>query len=170
MNGNFDIESMKPTNKDINIVFSPSYNVTSYTYQVYKDNIPINSVNVDNQNPVTIALSETGSYKIIVRVNLLDGNIDTITSGEYIIDNFDRDNYAKDVAWAYYEIGFCYYYQNKYEEALEYFDIVINNFTVLPPRVLAQKVMQDIYDKKPKLRPLEIIEETIEDVEENIDS
>lgn len=89
---------------------------------------------------------------------------------QYIIDNFDRDNYAKDVAWAYYEIGFCYYYQNKYEEALEYFDIVINNFTVLPPRVLAQKVMQDIYDKKPKLRPLEIIEETIEDVEENIDS
>ena len=86
MNGNFDIESMKPTNKDINIVFSPSYNVTSYTYQVYKDNIPINSVNVDNQNPVTIALSETGSYKIIVMVNLLDGNIDTITSGEYIID------------------------------------------------------------------------------------
>lgn len=89
---------------------------------------------------------------------------------QYIIDNFDRDNYAKDVAWAYYEIGFCYYYQNKYEEALKYFDIVINSFTVLPPRILAQKVMQDIYDKKPKLKPLEMIEEAVENIEENIDS
>lgn len=89
---------------------------------------------------------------------------------QYIIDNFDRDNYSKDVAWAYYEIGFCYYYQNKYEEALKYFDIVINNFTVLPPRILAQKVMQDIYDKKPKLRPVEIIEEAVENIEENVDS
>lgn len=89
---------------------------------------------------------------------------------QYIIDNFDRDNYAKDVAWAYYEIGFCYYYQKKYEEALKYFDIVINNFTVLPPRILAQKVMQDIYDKKPKLKPDELIEETEENIEENIDS
>ncbi|MEI0604436.1 tetratricopeptide repeat protein [Brachyspira alvinipulli] len=89
---------------------------------------------------------------------------------QYIIDNFDRDNYAKDVAWAYYEIGFCYYYQNKYEEALKYFDIVINSFTVLPPRILAQKVMQDIYDKKPKLKPVEMIEEAVENIEENIDS
>ena len=89
---------------------------------------------------------------------------------QYIIDNFDRENYAKDVAWAYYEIGFCYYYQNKYKEALNYFDIVINNFTVLPPRILAQKVMQDIYDKKPKLKPVEIIEEEVEVIEENIDS
>ncbi|WP_295155251.1 tetratricopeptide repeat protein [uncultured Brachyspira sp.] len=88
---------------------------------------------------------------------------------QYIIDNFDRDNYAKDVAWAYYEIGFCYYYQNKYEEALKYFNIVINNFTVLPPRILAQKVMQDIYEKKPKLKPLEVIEEEA-NTEENIDS
>ena len=84
---------------------------------------------------------------------------------QYIIDNFDRDNYAKDVAWAYYEIGFCYYYQNKYEEALKYFDIVINSFTVLPPRILAQKVMQDIYDKKPKLKPVEMIEESVENIE-----
>ncbi len=89
---------------------------------------------------------------------------------QYIIDNFDRDNYAKDIAWAYYEIGFCYYYQNKYNEALDYFNIVINDFTVLPPRILAQKVMLDIYEKKPNLKPLEIIEEDIEVIEENTDS
>ena len=88
----------------------------------------------------------------------------------HTIDNFDRENYAKDVAWAYYEIGFCYYYQKKYEEALKYFDIVLNNFTVLPPKILAQKVMQDIYEEKPKLKPMEVIEEEIEVIEENIDS
>lgn len=88
---------------------------------------------------------------------------------QYIIDNFDRENYSKDMAWAYYEIGFCYYYQKKYKKALEYFNIVMNDFAVLPPKMLAQKVMNDIYDKKPKLKPIEIIEETkeieIEDIE-----
>ena len=71
------------------------------------------------------------------------------------------------MAWAYYEIGFCYYYQKKYKKALEYFNIVMNDFAVLPPKMLAQKVMNDIYDKKPKLKPIEIIEETkeIEDIE-----
>ena len=84
---------------------------------------------------------------------------------QYIIDNFDRENYSKEVAWAYYEIGFCYYYQKKYKEALNYFNAVMNDFAVLPPKILAQKVMQDIYDKKPKLKPIEIIEEEIEDIE-----
>ena len=84
---------------------------------------------------------------------------------QYIIDNFDRENYSKEVAWAYYEIGFCYYYQRKYKDALNYFNIVMNDFAVLPPKMLAQKVMQDIYEKKPKLKPIEIMEEIIEDIE-----
>lgn len=84
---------------------------------------------------------------------------------QYIIDNFDRENYSKDVAWAYYEIGFCYYYQGKYKDALNYFDTVINDFAVLPPKILAEEVMQNIYDKKPKLKPVEVIEEIIEDIE-----
>ena len=81
---------------------------------------------------------------------------------QYIIDNFDRENYSKDVAWAYYEIGFCYYYQKKYKKALEYFNIVMRDFAVLPPKMLAQKVMNDIYDRKPKLKPIETIYETEE--------
>ena len=84
---------------------------------------------------------------------------------QYIIDNFDRENYSKEVAWAYYEIGFCYYYQRKYKDALNYFNIVMNDFAVLPPKMLSQKVMQDIYEKKPKLKPIEVMEEIIEDIE-----
>ena len=87
MNGNFDIESIdKPTNKDITIVFSPSNNVTSYTYQIYKDNVPIKTVDIYNSNAANIVLSETGKYQIVVEANLNNGLTDTINSGEYIID------------------------------------------------------------------------------------
>ena len=81
---------------------------------------------------------------------------------QVIIDRFDRANYSKEVAWAYYEIGFCYYYMTKYEDAILYFDIVLNEFSVLPPRILARKVIDDIYETKPKLRPIDILEEVVE--------
>ncbi len=81
---------------------------------------------------------------------------------QVIIERFDRVNYAKEVAWAYYEIGFCYYYMKKYEDAILYFDIVLNEFSILPPRILAIKVLDDIYETKPKLRPIDILEEVIE--------
>ncbi len=87
MNENFDIESTeKPVNKNITIVFSPSNNVTSYTYQIYKDNIPVNKITVQNNQPSNILLTETGTYKIVVQENLLNGLVDTKESGEYIID------------------------------------------------------------------------------------
>ena len=81
---------------------------------------------------------------------------------QVIIERFDRVNYAKEVAWAYYEIGFCYYYMKKYEDAILYFDIVLNEFSILPTRILAIKVLDDIYETKPKLRPIDILEEVIE--------
>lgn len=81
---------------------------------------------------------------------------------QYIIDNFSKEDYAKEVAWAYYEIGFCYYYQNKFKEAINYLNVVINDFAIIPPRVLSQKVLEDIYKEKPNLRPVENIEESIE--------
>ena len=87
MNGKFDIESIeKPTNQDITIVFLPSNNVTSYTYQIYKDNIPLNSVTVDSGKGTSIEMKETGIYKISVNLNLKNGHFENITSGEYIID------------------------------------------------------------------------------------
>ena len=87
MNGNFDIQSIdKPTNKDINITFSPSTSVASYTYQIYKDNIPTNKILIGNNEPATITLKETGTYQIEVQMRLLNGYTDTLTSGKYIID------------------------------------------------------------------------------------
>ena len=79
MNGNFDIQSLeKPTNKDLSIIFSPSNNVISYTYQIYKDDILIDSLDVLNNNISKINLNETGTYRINVNLNLINGMHDTI--------------------------------------------------------------------------------------------
>ena len=86
MNGNFDINSMKPTNKDITIVFSPSNNVISYTYRIYKDNVPINKADINGSIPARIVLKDTGTYQISVHMNLANGTSDDITSGKYVID------------------------------------------------------------------------------------
>ncbi len=87
MNGNFDIKNTNtPTNKDINIVFSPSNNVTSYVYQIYKDNVLLKEVSINVKENTNITLTETGVYKIKVRLNLINGLTDEMTSGEYVID------------------------------------------------------------------------------------
>ena len=87
MNGKFDIESVtKPVNQDITVVFSPSQNVTSYTYQIYKDDILIGTTDIASNTNATIKFEETGTYKISVQVNLINGTSDIINSGEYIID------------------------------------------------------------------------------------
>jgi outer membrane protein assembly factor BamD (BamD/ComL family) len=65
-----------------------------------------------------------------------------------IISNFSREKYEKEIAWAYYEIGFCYYYMENYETAVEYFDIVINDFSVQAPRTLAQKLKVTIANQQ----------------------
>lgn len=75
-----------------------------------------------------------------------------ITYYQIIIDKFDSKVYQREVAWAYYEIGFCYYYQKKYKEAISYFNIVLNEFSVAPTRILASIVLEDIYKQKPKLK------------------
>ncbi len=87
MNGKFDIQSIdKPTNQNITIVFTPSLNVSSYTYIVYKNDIPIYTKNILENKSETILLKETGIYKISVQTKNLNGLTDEINSGQYIID------------------------------------------------------------------------------------
>ncbi len=82
---------------------------------------------------------------------------------ELIIERFDKNVFPKEVAWAYYEIGFTYYYQNKFEKAIPYFDIVLMEFSLRPARILAREVLDTIYEKKPKLKPVSILEEVVGD-------
>ncbi len=87
MNGKFDIESItKPTNKDITVVFSPSSNVKKYNYKIYKDDILINSIDISSANISNFYFSETGVYKIVVNLNLVNGTSEVLSSGKYIID------------------------------------------------------------------------------------
>ncbi len=85
-----------------------------------------------------------------------------IKTYQVIIDRFDPVEHESDVAWAYYEIGFCYYYKKKYQDAINYFNIVLQNFTTAAPRILASIVLEDIYEIKPRLMPTIIIEEEID--------
>ena len=87
MNGKFDIESIaKPTNKDITVAFSPSSNVKNYNYQIYKDNVLINSIDVSSSNISNFYFNETGVYKVVVNLNLVNGASEVLSSGEYVID------------------------------------------------------------------------------------
>ncbi|MBR3198606.1 MAG: type II secretion system F family protein [Bacilli bacterium] len=84
--GNFNIAYTKtPTNKNINVVFSPSNNVKYYSYEIYKNNIKINTSNNFNQK-TAINLNETGVYQIKINALLNDETTKKTTSGFYIID------------------------------------------------------------------------------------
>ena len=83
---NFNIYSNEnPTKNDINVVFSPETNATSYSYTVYKNDHVYLTNNVTGNNSVNINLKDTGTYKIVVQVNI-NNEIKTIQSGLYYID------------------------------------------------------------------------------------
>lgn len=63
-----------------------------------------------------------------------------ISCYQAIIDNFKKDVFEKEIAWAYYEIGYCYYAMGDNEKALKYLSIVLTESSVQAPRVLAEKI------------------------------
>ena len=80
--GIFNIDSTnKPTNKTIDVVFSPYNNVKSFTTELHKDD---QIITLNNQR--IISLRETGKYKIKIIATLNDGSNKTLERGEYIID------------------------------------------------------------------------------------
>lgn len=64
-----------------------------------------------------------------------------------IIDNYKKDQFEKEIAWAYYEIGFCYFTMGNNDLANKYFNTVINDFSIQAPRVLAEKIKLKIAAK-----------------------
>lgn len=84
--GNFNItHTEKPANENIVVVFSPSNSVTSYTYEIYKDNEKINTP-VNMAAKTNIYLNETGVYQIRITATKVDGTVQKYFSGYYIID------------------------------------------------------------------------------------
>ena len=63
-------------------------------------------------------------------------------------DKFDR--YENQLAWANYEIGFCYLVTKRYNQALDYFKIVLTGYSTLAPRLLAKQRIEEIQRKMKK--------------------
>ncbi|HMA99756.1 MAG TPA: hypothetical protein VKS21_02110 [Spirochaetota bacterium] len=62
-----------------------------------------------------------------------------------------KKKYYEDIAWAYYEIGFCYLEMKEYKKAKKYFNIVMTRYsTISAAYTLAQ---QRIIEIKNKLNP-----------------
>lgn len=78
-------ETSSPVNDDIKIVFTPTKDIVKYQYQVIKDGNPGSLIPINNNNPVTIMITETGSYQIRV-IAYVGGASKEIVSGIYEID------------------------------------------------------------------------------------
>ena len=81
----FSIFESNPVNHNIDLVIKPDSSVTSYSYQIYKDDETYKEVDIENNESSFITLTETGKYKIVV-LELVDGEERISTSGTYIID------------------------------------------------------------------------------------
>ncbi len=77
---------IKPVNKDITLVFSPSSNITKYSYTIYKDGKSFSTVNVSNNKPTDIVLDDTGNYQVSVVCTDKLGKNYNVNSGVYLID------------------------------------------------------------------------------------
>ena len=55
---------------------------------------------------------------------------------------------AKALVWAHYEIGFCYFVKEDYDEAEFYFRIVINEYQDPSATLLAEKMIGKISDER----------------------
>ncbi len=84
--GSFSINSTGPVNKTVDTVFTPGFGISSYTYMVYKDDVVISSETVSDNSPVTISLSASGKYHIVVKLTDVSGKVTNKTSGTYVID------------------------------------------------------------------------------------
>jgi len=69
-----------------------------------------------------------------------------ISAYEAIIDNYS-DNNKNAVAWAYYEIGYCYYTMKENDTAEQYFRKVINEYQEPAAKKLAQEMLDKILEK-----------------------
>lgn len=86
-NSNFSINSVDvPTNQNIVVAVSPTFNTKYYNYIVYKDNQIIKQETIIGENPVNVELTSTGNYYILLNMYDNINNVKTVKSGNYIID------------------------------------------------------------------------------------
>lgn len=75
----------KVTNEDIVITYTPSNSVINYEYIIIKDSKELETIQVSNNQPSNIILSETGTYRIRL-IEYYDGSNRKILTGKYCVD------------------------------------------------------------------------------------
>ena len=80
------ISYIDSTNEDVVITYTPSLNVSSYSYVIIKNNEYSNPIYINSNTNTDILLTETGTYKIEITNVDYNGNSTKLTSGEYKID------------------------------------------------------------------------------------
>ena len=95
-----------------------------------------------NGKPLTII-----EYEKIAQKEYEEGRYDNaIMAYKAIIKNYPT--HMSEVAWAYYEIGYCYYMKKDYEKAEEYFRKVVNEYNEPAAKKLSQEMLEKISEKK----------------------
>lgn len=86
-NNFFNIPQLeKPTNENLTITFNPRYDVYYYKYRIIKDNIASDYTVINNNQPFSFFLDETGTYQLEVIVYDNYNTPTSLTSGKYVID------------------------------------------------------------------------------------
>ena len=97
-----------------------------------------------NGKPLTII-----EYEKIAQKEYEEGRYDNaIMAYKAIIKNYPEN--LSEVAWANYEIGYCYYMKKDYEKAEEYFRKVVNEYSEPAAKKLSQEMLEKIGEKRKK--------------------
>ena len=85
--GEFSIyEVLEPTNQDIMVTVTPDSSIRRYHYQIIKDGVEENIVEINNAEPTNIYLTATGTYQIKVTLYNYYNQAIELKSGTYIVD------------------------------------------------------------------------------------
>ena len=80
------INYIDSTNEEVVVTYTPSELVSNYSYVIVKNNEYGNVNYINTNEPISITLTETGTYKIEITNINRNGVSDVLTSGEYKID------------------------------------------------------------------------------------
>jgi len=98
---------------------------------LYRDGQPLSIVEYEK---IAQKEYENGHYQNSIKVY------------QALIQNYPE--HESSVAWALYEIGYCYYFLEKYEEAGKYFRKVINEYQEPAAEKLANMMLDKIAEQK----------------------
>jgi outer membrane protein assembly factor BamD (BamD/ComL family) len=94
----------------------------------------------ENGEPLSIT-----EYEKIAQKEFDQGRYDNAVEVYQAIITYHSEN-AKALAWAHYEIGFCHYMKDDYDQARKYFRIVVNEYREPAATKLAEQMLDRLIE------------------------